>query len=192
MRDGVEAAAGGWVGRDSSAEGGAINLTTLEEKLLSELLAQFVVRGPSWRDDPAGEEVDVYLTESLDCGASVAANVRVTEPSAQFNNPGISYSNVNNVANPFSYPTQYGEYMGIDIEQGIPQMKGLPCKVEPLSADELARLEAEYGPTEDLPKGPEGTKTRPRKLPDFLDDDEMVFDVEFEAVELSIYGRITL
>ena len=56
----------------------------------------------------------------------------------------------------------------------------------------MARLEAEYGPTEHLPKGPEGTKTRPVKLPEFLDEHEMSFDVEFEAVELSIYGRITL
>ena len=80
----------------------------------------------------------------------------------------------------------------IDREQGIPQMKGCPCRIDRLPDDEVARLEAEYGPTEHLPKGPEGTKTRPVKLPEFLDDHEMSFDVEFEAVELSIYGRITL
>ena len=80
----------------------------------------------------------------------------------------------------------------IDREQGIPQLKGVPCRLDRLTDDEVARLEAEYGPTEHLPKGPEGAKTRPVKLPEFLDDHEMSFDVEFEAVELSIYGRITL
>ena len=80
----------------------------------------------------------------------------------------------------------------IDWEQGIPQFKGVPCRIDRLHDDDVARLEAEYGPTEHLPKGPEGTKTRPVKLPEFLDEHEMSFDVEFEAVELSIYGRITL
>ena len=42
------------------------------------------------------------------------------------------------------------------------------------------------------PRARRGTKTRPVKLPEFLDEHEMSFDVEFEAVELSIYGRITL
>ncbi len=49
----------------------------------------------------------------------------------------------------------------------------------------VARLRAEYGPTEDQPKGPERTKIRPRQLPEFLDG-EMAYDLEFEAVELSI------
>jgi hypothetical protein len=40
------------------------------------------------------------------------------------------------------------------MEQGVPHLKGIPSRVEKLSADELAELEATFGPTRDLPLGP--------------------------------------
>lgn len=81
----------------------------------------------------------------------------------------------------------------IDREQGIPHMKGLPCRVVKLGAAEVEKLEAEYGPTDELPRGPEGKVLRSDALPDdFMYDDELGDGIEFEAVELSFYGRSTL
>ncbi len=42
----------------------------------------------------------------------------------------------------------------IDREQGIPQMKGLACRIEMLGAEDVSRLEEIFGPTDDLPRGP--------------------------------------
>ena len=81
----------------------------------------------------------------------------------------------------------------IDLEQGIPHMKGCPCLVRKLSAAETKRLEKEYGPTNELPRGPEGKVLRSdAKANDFMFDDFTSEGVEFEAVELSLYGRNTL
>ena len=81
----------------------------------------------------------------------------------------------------------------LDAEQGIPHMKGQRCAVEKLSAEEVAALEAEYGPTDTLPRGPEGKVLRSdAKNADFMFDPDVGDGVEFEAVELSIYGRATL
>lgn len=81
----------------------------------------------------------------------------------------------------------------VDTEQGIPHMKGLRCKVTKLSADEVRTLEEEYGPTDVLPKGPEGKKAIVKPIPgDFMYDKDFGEGVEFEAVELSLYGRETL
>ena len=81
----------------------------------------------------------------------------------------------------------------IDLEQGVPHMKGLPCRVSKLNQAEVAALEAEYGPTEALARGPEGKVVRSKgKTADFMYDDELGDGVEFEAIELSIYGRATL
>ncbi|MBT6274696.1 MAG: molybdopterin-dependent oxidoreductase [Chromatiales bacterium] len=81
----------------------------------------------------------------------------------------------------------------IDLEQGIPHMKGAPCRVTKLADDEVAKLEAEFGPTDRLPKGPEGRIAKPSVASkDFMYDDEFGDGVEFEAVELSLYGRSSL
>ena len=65
-----------------------------------------------------------------------------------------------------------------------------PCSLTPLEAEEIARLEAEYGPTTELPHGPEGKVVRSKGDPDDFMYDEITGDgVEFEAVALSIYGR---
>ena len=81
----------------------------------------------------------------------------------------------------------------IDREQGIPNMKGLRCRITRLSPDEVAAIEAEYGPTDALPKGPEGKKVPAKPIPgDFMYDEEFGEGVEFEAVALSLYGRETL
>ncbi len=81
----------------------------------------------------------------------------------------------------------------IDLEQGVPHMKGVPCRIELLSAEEVARLEKIFGPTDDLPRGPEGKVLKSKPRPgDFMHDDEMGDGVEFEAVDLSDYARQTL
>jgi anaerobic selenocysteine-containing dehydrogenase len=81
----------------------------------------------------------------------------------------------------------------LDLEQGIPHMKGVPCSVEKISNKELARLEKEYGPTNELRRGPEGKVLRSDAKPnDFMFDEFTGEGVEFEAVELSLYGRNTM
>ena len=78
----------------------------------------------------------------------------------------------------------------IDLEQGVPHMKGAPCKLTKLNQAEVARLEAEYGPTNDLPRGPEGKILRTKNATAaFMEDKDFSGEVEFEAVELSLYGR---
>ena len=81
----------------------------------------------------------------------------------------------------------------IDREQGIPHLKGAPCRLEKLSPKEVAALEAEYGPTTRLPRGPEGKVSRVvNRTQDFMHDEQFGDGVEFEAVELSLYGRTSL
>ena len=78
----------------------------------------------------------------------------------------------------------------IDLEQGIPHMKGVPCALAKLTRAEIADLEAVYGPTQEMSNAVEqNVKKRPPRAPDFMDDVEFGEDVEFEAVELSLYGR---
>ena len=78
----------------------------------------------------------------------------------------------------------------IDLEQGIPHMKGLPCAVAKLTAQEVQELEAVYGPTTPMPNALEkNARVRRARSPDFMQDVEFGEDVEFEAVELSLYGR---
>ena len=72
-------------------------------------------------------------------------------------------------------------------------MKGVPCSVEKISNKELTRLEKEYGPTNELRRGPEGKVLRSDSKPnDFMFDEFTGEGVEFEAVELSLYGRNTM
>jgi anaerobic selenocysteine-containing dehydrogenase len=81
----------------------------------------------------------------------------------------------------------------IDIEQGIPHLKGTPCSLTKLSADEVVDLEAKYGATVDLPRGPEGKVLRSDAKPGHFMYDGVTGDgVEFDAVELSLYGRNTM
>lgn len=83
----------------------------------------------------------------------------------------------------------------VDAEQGVPHLKGAPCSVTKLTAGEIAELEAEYGPTTDLPHGPEGKVVRPKLRPDefeFMYDEELGEGIEFEAAQLSLYGRYSM
>jgi len=81
----------------------------------------------------------------------------------------------------------------IDREQGIPHMKGVRCRLTRLGDNEVKSLEAQFGPTDRLPKGPEGKVTQPKTpVPDFMRDEDFGDGVEFEAVELSLYGRSSL
>ena len=78
----------------------------------------------------------------------------------------------------------------IDLEQGIPHMKGMPCRLRKLTVEEVRELEAVFGPTQPMPNALEKhTRKRPVRSLDFMDDVEFGEDVEFEAVELSLYGR---
>ena len=78
----------------------------------------------------------------------------------------------------------------IDREQGIPHMKGLPCSLAKLTPTEVRELEAVFGPTMPMPNGFEKqVRKRAPRSADFMHDVEFGEDVEFEAVELSLYGR---
>ena len=62
-----------------------------------------------------------------------------------------------------------------------------------LSSGEIKELEVKYGPTNDLPRGPEGKILRSDAKPnDFMFDEVTSEGVEFEAAELSLYGRNTM
>jgi anaerobic selenocysteine-containing dehydrogenase len=83
----------------------------------------------------------------------------------------------------------------VDAEQGVPHLKGTPCSVTKLTDDEVAALEAEYGPTNELPHGPEGKVLRSKERPgefDFMYDEDIGEAVEFEAAQLSLYGRFPM
>ena len=76
----------------------------------------------------------------------------------------------------------------IDLEQGVPHLKGTPCSVTKLTAEE-----AEYGITTALTRGPEAKVLRSDARPnDFMWDDKVGDGIEFEAAELSTYGRYTI
>ena len=77
-----------------------------------------VVAWQDARNDAGNHQVDVYLARSIDCGASFEPNVQLTAPSAEFNNPGISWTNVNTADNVGANPNQFGEYMGLDVLDG--------------------------------------------------------------------------
>jgi anaerobic selenocysteine-containing dehydrogenase len=81
----------------------------------------------------------------------------------------------------------------VDLEQGVPHLKGAPCRLTKLNAAELTVLEAKYGPTDALPRGPEAKVLRSTKATvDFMQDQDFDDDIEFEAVELSLYGKSSL
>ncbi len=83
----------------------------------------------------------------------------------------------------------------VDAEQGVPHLKGAPCAVVKLNEAEVAALESEYGPTTALPRGPEGKVLKSKALPgefDFMEDDDVGEGIEFEAAQLSLYGRYSM
>jgi hypothetical protein len=82
----------------------------------------------------------------------------------------------------------------MDIEQGIPHLKGVPCRVTKLGSDELAALEAEFGTTIALPPGPRPViATSKRESPaDFMYDPDLGDGVQFRAAELAMYGKGSL
>ena len=72
----------------------------------------------------------------------------------------------------------------------MPLSCGAPCAISKLSTSEVNRIEAEYGATADLPRGPEGKVLRSdAKHDDFMFDEITGSGVEFETVELSLYAR---
>jgi len=70
------------------------------------------------RNDPGNDAVDYFVARSTDCGVGFEANIQVSQPSTEFNNSTITYSNQNTADNPSSNPNQYGEYMGVDALNG--------------------------------------------------------------------------
>ncbi len=68
------------------------------------------------RNDVNNRKVDYYAARSTNCGVSFEANVKVSQPSAEFNNSGISTTDENTTDNPNRNPNQYGEYMGLDVK----------------------------------------------------------------------------
>ncbi len=81
----------------------------------------------------------------------------------------------------------------MDIEQGIPHLKGVPCRLRPLEVEELADLEAEFGKSSVLPPGPkpEILASDRRSAEDFMYDPDIGDGVEFRAVELAAWGKGT-
>jgi hypothetical protein len=69
------------------------------------------------RNDPTNHAVDYYVARSTDCGQTWT-NVKASQPSGEFNNSAISYTNENSVDNTEYNPNQYGEYMGLDVHNG--------------------------------------------------------------------------
>jgi len=82
----------------------------------------------------------------------------------------------------------------MDVEQGIPHLKGIPCRVTRLSDAEVETLEAEYGKTSALPIGPKAKihPAQPAGPEDFMFDEDLGSGVEFQATELAIYGKGTV
>lgn len=70
------------------------------------------------RNDTANRRVDIFAARSSDCGASIEANIQVSQPSLEFPNATVTYTNENSFDNPNRNPNQYGEYMGLDVKNG--------------------------------------------------------------------------
>jgi len=74
----------------------------------------------SWHDarnDPNNRKVDFYVARSTDCGQTWT-NVQASQPSSEFNNSTISYTDENSTDNANYNPNQFGEYMGLDALNG--------------------------------------------------------------------------
>lgn len=70
------------------------------------------------RNDAGNDAVDFYVARSVNCGASFEPNIKASGASPEFNNSGISASNMNSAGNPNYNPNQYGEYLGLDVLNG--------------------------------------------------------------------------
>ncbi len=70
------------------------------------------------RNHIPNDALDIFTARSTDCGATFGANVQTTQPSSEFNNSGISWSNHNSVANPNYGYGQTGVHMGLDVLNG--------------------------------------------------------------------------
>ncbi len=68
------------------------------------------------RNDSNNRAVDFYVTRSANCGVGFEPNTKASQASAEFNNSGISSSNMNSTANVNYNPNQNGEYMGLDAQ----------------------------------------------------------------------------
>ncbi|MCI0606291.1 Ig-like domain-containing protein [bacterium] len=69
-------------------------------------------------DTASNRKVDYFMSRSTDGGVSWEANTKVSQPSAEFNNSGISHSDENTTDNTGGNPNQYGEYLGVDAHNG--------------------------------------------------------------------------
>ncbi|HXU45105.1 MAG TPA: DNRLRE domain-containing protein [Thermoanaerobaculia bacterium] len=67
------------------------------------------------RNVASNKEVDLYFGTSGDCGASWS-NYKVTSASAEFNNSAVTTSDENSTDNGNYNPNQYGEYIGLDVQ----------------------------------------------------------------------------
>ncbi len=75
----------------------------------------------AWQDarrHAGNDGLDFFVARSTDCGLTFGPNVQASQPSAEFNNAGISHSNHNSLVNPNYNPNQTGEYMGLDALGG--------------------------------------------------------------------------
>jgi subtilisin-like proprotein convertase family protein len=70
------------------------------------------------RNDANNRKIELFTARSTNCGVSFEANVKASQPSAEFNNSGISTIDENTTDNPNRNPNQYGEYMGLDVKSG--------------------------------------------------------------------------
>jgi subtilisin-like proprotein convertase family protein len=70
------------------------------------------------RNDANNRKVEFFTTRSTNCGLSFEANTKASQPSTEFNNSGISYTDENTTDNANRNPNQYGEYMGLDVKDG--------------------------------------------------------------------------
>jgi hypothetical protein len=77
---------------------------------------QVVMAWHDARNDSGNDAVDFYASRSTDCGLTWETNTQITAASSEFNNSGISSSNMNTADNPNRNPNQYGEYLGLDAQ----------------------------------------------------------------------------
>jgi len=77
-----------------------------------------VVAWHDTRNNASNQQVDYFVSRSLDCGVSFQPNIQASQPSTEFNNSTISYSVENSPANPPGNPNQFGEYLGLDAQCG--------------------------------------------------------------------------
>ncbi|HEV2854481.1 MAG TPA: sialidase family protein [Thermoanaerobaculia bacterium] len=93
------------------------NLQFLPFLSVDPIKGQPVLAWADGREDPANLSMDVYASRSTNCGQKFKKNLKVTQPSNEFNNSTISWSNESD-ANPNRNGNQFGDYMGVDARNG--------------------------------------------------------------------------